>query len=92
MNVANGPNRSDRKNQFKPVLFFPWASAALINANVPQPTKYSFPIFFTPYLFRFTRIPQQYSLSISIQNQNVLLFQTRIGALGCIHIKWAFKL
>lgn len=40
--VAMGSNTSERKNQFIPLRFFPWASPALISANVPHPTAYSF--------------------------------------------------
>ena len=32
-----GPSSSDRRNQLNPLRFFPWASPALISANVPQP-------------------------------------------------------
>jgi len=37
--VARGPKKTERKNQFKPLLPLPWAIPALIKANVPQPTK-----------------------------------------------------
>lgn len=54
ISVANGPNTSESKNQFNPVLFFPCASAAFINANVPQPTKYWLSILCPPFTFNYT--------------------------------------
>ena len=49
ISVATEPNTRESKNQFSPVLFFPCASAALINANVPQPTKYWLSIICPPF-------------------------------------------
>jgi len=40
MNVASGPRSNDRRNQAKPLRFFPCARPALISANVPHPTAY----------------------------------------------------
>jgi len=31
-----GPKSSDRRNQLRPLLFFPWAIPALINARLPH--------------------------------------------------------
>jgi hypothetical protein len=50
--VASGPNNKEIKNQFRPLLFFPWASPAFISASVPHPTKYWLPdIQFLHHLF-----------------------------------------
>nr|QNO46131.1 hypothetical protein MFHEKKGA_00024 [Methanosarcinales archaeon ANME-2c ERB4] len=38
-NVARGPKSSDRRKQLRPLLFFPWAIPALINARLPQPNR-----------------------------------------------------
>ena len=35
MKVAIGPSSIERRNQLMPLLFFPWAIPALINASVP---------------------------------------------------------
>ena len=36
-NVAIGPKSSEMRNQLRPLLFFPWAIPALINARLPHP-------------------------------------------------------
>ena len=39
--VAIGPRRSERRNQLRPLRFFPCAIPALIRASVPHPTANS---------------------------------------------------
>jgi hypothetical protein len=38
-NVAIGPKSSEMRNQLRPLLFFPWAIPALINARLPHPGR-----------------------------------------------------